>query len=123
VTDRCPFNGLFSGTTWVSRHHNSSTNLDFDEAKDDGVAVASAGPHEIIYTSLQTDNHASTSSLNICQRLFLTPNKQHQSTEAIKVFTKESHYYYYYYYYCCYCTTLKLMNYNMGTTTVLLHYI
>jgi len=35
------------------------TNLDFNEAKDDGVAVISAGPFtEMICTSLQTDNHA-----------------------------------------------------------------
>jgi len=32
-----PFNGLFSRTTWVSH-------LDFNEATDDGVAVASFAP-------------------------------------------------------------------------------
>jgi len=38
---------------------------------------------QIICTSLQTDNHASTSSLKlfIGRMLFLTPNQQHQSTE------------------------------------------
>jgi len=39
-----PFNGLFSRTTWVSRHQKGRTILDFTEARDDGVAVASAGP-------------------------------------------------------------------------------
>ena len=29
-----PFNGLFSGTTQVSRYQNGKTNLDFTEARD-----------------------------------------------------------------------------------------
>jgi len=38
-----------------------------------------------IYTLLQTDNHASTSSLNFFKRmLFLMPNQQCQSTEGNK---------------------------------------
>jgi len=41
--DTHPFNGLFSRTTWVSQHQKGQTNLDFNEARDDGVAVASAG--------------------------------------------------------------------------------
>jgi len=36
--------------------------LDFNEARDDGVALTSAGPY-VNHTSLETDNHASTSSL------------------------------------------------------------
>jgi len=59
-----PFISLFSRTTWVSRHKKGHTNLDFNKARDDGVAVESAGPYAIICTLLQTDNHASTSSLN-----------------------------------------------------------
>jgi len=78
------FNGLFSRTTWVSWHQKNYVNLDFSEARDDGVAVASAGPYKIICTSLQTDNHTSTSSLNFFtgRMLFLTPNQQCQSTEG-----------------------------------------
>jgi len=30
------FNGLFSRTTWVSRHQKDRTILDFNEARDDG---------------------------------------------------------------------------------------
>jgi len=37
-----PFNGLFSRTTCVSRQHII---LDFTAARDDGAAVASAGPY------------------------------------------------------------------------------
>jgi len=44
-TDRHPFNGLFSRTTWITRHQKGKTNLDFNEARNDGVAVASAGPY------------------------------------------------------------------------------
>jgi len=40
-----PCNGLFSRRTWVSRHQKGKTNLEFNEARDDGVTVASAGPH------------------------------------------------------------------------------
>jgi len=40
-----PFNGLFSRTTWVSQYQKGRTMFDMIEARDDGVAVASAGPH------------------------------------------------------------------------------
>jgi len=39
-----PFNGQpLSRTTWVSRHQKGETILDFNEARDDEMAVASAG--------------------------------------------------------------------------------
>jgi len=38
-----PFNGLFSRINWVSWHQKGRIILDFDEAKDDEVAMASAG--------------------------------------------------------------------------------
>jgi len=44
-TDRHPFNGVFSRTTSVSWHRKGYTNLDFNEARDDGVVVASAAPY------------------------------------------------------------------------------
>ena len=34
-----------SRTIRVSRHKKGQTNLDFNEARDDGVAVAPAGPY------------------------------------------------------------------------------
>jgi len=36
-THTCPFHGLFSTTTWVSRCQKGKTNLDLNEAGDDGV--------------------------------------------------------------------------------------
>jgi len=43
--ERHLFNGLFFRKTWLSQHHKSSTILDFNEARDNGVAVASSGPY------------------------------------------------------------------------------
>jgi len=40
-----PFNGRFSRTTWVSQHQKGRTILDFNRERDDGVAMASAGPY------------------------------------------------------------------------------
>jgi len=42
------FNGLFSGTTWVSRYEKGKTSQDFNEARDGrafGMALASAGSY------------------------------------------------------------------------------
>jgi len=44
-TGRHPFNGLFSRTIWVRWHQKDKNFLDFNEATDDGVAVASAGQY------------------------------------------------------------------------------
>ena len=78
-----PFNGLFSRTTWTSRCQKGKTSLDLNKAKDDGVLGwqwHQLDHTQTICTSLQTDNHTNTSSLNIFtgQTLFLTPNQQCQ---------------------------------------------
>jgi len=51
LTDLCfhsektnAFDGLFSRTTWVSRHQKGKTIVDLNKARDDQVAVASARP-------------------------------------------------------------------------------
>jgi len=36
----------FSRNMWIRRHQKRWTNLDFNEARDNGVAVTSTGPHE-----------------------------------------------------------------------------
>ena len=58
-----PFNGPFSGTTRVSRYQKSKTNLDFTEARDSEWQWHLLG-HMQVCSSLQTDNHASTSPLS-----------------------------------------------------------
>ena len=57
------FNGPFSGTTHVSKYQKGKTNLDFTEARDSEWQWHQQG-HMQICTSLQTDNHASTSPLS-----------------------------------------------------------
>jgi len=42
-------NDPLSGTTRVSQYHKSKTNLDFTEARDKLVAVASAGPQSSLH--------------------------------------------------------------------------
>ena len=44
-TNRKWFIGLFTRTIWVSRHQKCYINLDINEARDDCVAVTSAGPY------------------------------------------------------------------------------
>ena len=62
------FNGLFSRTIWVSRYQKGKTSLVLNAATDDGDWGCSTW-HQLdhtqtIRTSLQTDNHINTSSLN-----------------------------------------------------------
>jgi len=61
-----PFNGLFSGTTQVSRYQKRKTNLDFTEARDSEWQWHQLG-HMQVCTSLQTYDHASTSPLSFLQ--------------------------------------------------------
>ena len=61
-----PFNGPFSRTTRVSRYQKGKTNLDFTEARDSEWQWHQLG-HMQVYTSLQTDNHASTPPLSFLQ--------------------------------------------------------
>jgi len=68
----------------VSRYQTGKTNLDFTEARDSEWQWHQLG-HMQICTSLQTDNHASTSILFFTGRIpFLPPNQQRQSTEGNK---------------------------------------
>ena len=61
-----PFNGHLSGTTQVSLYQNGKTNLDFNEARDSEWQWHQLG-HMRICTSLQTNNHTSTSPLSFLQ--------------------------------------------------------
>ena len=74
-----PFNGLLSGTTWVSRYQKGKTNLDFTEAKDSEWQWHQLG-HMQVCTSLQADNH--TTQFFTDRMPFLMPNQQRQSTDG-----------------------------------------
>ena len=64
---RHPFNSLFTTTTSGKAAPEIYTILHLNEARDDVVALASADHMQIMCTSLQTGNHASTSSLSFLQ--------------------------------------------------------
>ena len=57
-----PLNGPLSGTTQVNRYHKGKTNLNFTEARDSEWQWQQVS-HMQVCTSLQADNHASTSLL------------------------------------------------------------
>jgi len=67
----------------VSRYQKGKTNLDFTGARDSDLQWHQLG-HMQVCTSLQTDNHASTSLLSFFtgRMPFLPPNQQRQSTEG-----------------------------------------
>ena len=70
-----PFNGPLSGTTRVSPYQKGKTNLDFTEARDSEWQWHQLG-HVQVCTSLQPDNHASTSPLSFFYRPDALPAAQ-----------------------------------------------
>ena len=66
LTHTHPFNGPLSRTTQVSRYQKGKTNLDSTGARDSERQWYQLG-HMQVCTSLQTDNHASTSLLKFLQ--------------------------------------------------------
>jgi len=70
----------------VNRYLNGKTNLDFIEAIGNEWQWHQLGRMQVC-TSLQTDNHASTTPFSFfTDRMpFLPPNQQRQSTEGIVV--------------------------------------
>jgi len=65
--EKGPLNGCVFNTTWVSRYQKAKTSLDLNEERDDGVwgwQWHQLDHMQTICTSLQTDNHANTSSLS-----------------------------------------------------------
>jgi len=78
-----PFIGPVSRIIRVSRYQKGKTNLDFTEARGSEWQWHQLG-HMQVCTSLQTDNHASTSPLSsFTDRMpFLPPNQQRQSTKG-----------------------------------------
>jgi len=83
ATHTHPFNSPLYGTTQVIWYQKGKTNLDFTGAKDSERQWYQLG-HMQVCTSLQTDNHASTSLLKFFTGWmpFLPPNQQCQSTEG-----------------------------------------
>ena len=82
------FNGPFSGTTRVGRYQKGKTNLDFTEARDSEWRCHRLG-HMQVCTSLQTDNHASTSPLSFLQAGCLSCRPTN-SIKALKAISYDS---------------------------------
>jgi len=80
--DKHPFNGLFSTTNWVSHHENGETILDFNEATDYRVAVASAGPFAPQFR--QITSQRLIFQFFAGQMLFLTPNQHCQHSQQLR---------------------------------------
>jgi len=81
-----PFNSIFSRTTWVSWYQKGKSSLDLNAARDDGVwgwQWHQLDQMQTICTSLQTDNHTNTSSLNFYRPVAL-PDTQPTEVRALK---------------------------------------
>jgi len=59
-----PFNGFFSRTTWVSRYQKGKTNLDLNEARDDGVFGCSGISWTVCKQSVSCSRHITTPTLH-----------------------------------------------------------
>ena len=79
-----PFNGSLSGTIRVSRYQKGKTNLDFTGARD------SEWQWHQVCTSLQTDNHTSTSPLSFLQA-GCPSCRPTNSVKALKAQTNDTH--------------------------------
>ena len=77
------FNGPFSGTTRVSRYQKGKTNLDFTEARDSEWQWHQVGRMQVC-TSLQTDNHASTTPLKVFLQAGCPSCRPTNSVKALK---------------------------------------
>ena len=76
------FKGPFSGTTRVGRYQKGKTNLDFTEARNSEWQWHQLG-HTQVCTSLQTDNHASTSPLSFFYRPDALPATQPTASKRL----------------------------------------
>jgi len=80
--------GLFTRRTWVSRYRKGKTSLDLNQARNDGVLGMQwhqLDHMQTICTSLQTDNHTNTSSVNFYRPDALPDNQP--SVKALNVQT------------------------------------
>jgi len=78
-----PFNGPLSGTTQMSWYQKGKTNLDFTGARDSQRQWYQLG-HMQVCTSLQTDNHASTSLLKFFLQAGCPSCRPTNSVKALK---------------------------------------
>ena len=78
------FNGLFYGTIWVSWYQKGIKPVWINDARDDGVLgwqCHQLDHMQTICTSLQTDKHTNTPSLNFTGRMLFP---MHNRVKALK---------------------------------------
>jgi len=84
------FNGVFSGTTWVSWYQKDKTSLDLNEVRDDGVLGCSGISWTICKQSAPCSRQITTPtphhSMFTGRMLFLTPSQQYQSTHIVQLY-------------------------------------
>jgi len=87
TTTTTSFNSLFSRTTWVSQHQKGKPFWILLEQEMMWWQWHQLDHMQIICTSLQRDNHASTSPLSFFTvwMPFLPPKQRRQSTEGTQV--------------------------------------
>ena len=109
------FNGPFSGTTQVGRYQKGKTNLDFTEARDNEWQWHQLG-HMQVCTSLQTDNHASTSPLSFLQAgcPSCRPTNSVKALKAVLLFNKYSKYLICHFTSSCIGCKLQKLSYAVG---------
>ena len=84
------FNGVFSGTTWVSWYQKDKTSLDLNEVRDDGVLGCSGISWTMCKQSAPSSRQITTPtphhSMFTGRMLFLTPSQQCQSTHIVQLY-------------------------------------
>jgi len=78
------FKGHFSRTTWISRHQKGKPFWILLEQEMMGWQWHQLDHIQIICTSLQTDNHASTSPLSFFYRLDALPAAQPTASKQLR---------------------------------------
>jgi len=93
-THKLPINSLFSVTTCVSWHQKGKPFWILLKQEMMGWQWHQLDYIQIIWTSLQTDNHTSTSSLKLFTgwMFFLMPNQQCQSIEGRQQYVTARHF-------------------------------
>ena len=84
-----PFNGLFSGTTWISRYQKGKTRLDLNEARDDGIWGCSGISWTICKQSARRSRQITTPTPHhsFFYRPDALPGVQVSATDSVKALT------------------------------------
>jgi len=77
-------NSTATTSTWASRHQKGTTILDFNEARDDGVAVVSVGLYADNHLHLAADRKPNQHLINQCLQAGCFASRSTNSVKALK---------------------------------------